>query len=71
MERRPCWTRVKVPTAVAVFPADLAASPPRSWVQRRYQLVQYTVMPRGGHFAAREEPELLTADISTFFRPMV
>ena len=64
----PTLERVTVPTAVAVFPADLAAPPPRSWVERRYQLVRYTLMPRGGHFAAHEEPELLADDITAFFR---
>ena len=58
-----------MPTAIAVFPADLAVLPPGSWVERRYQLVRYTLMPRGGHFAAaHEEPELLADDITTFFR---
>ena len=64
----PTLERVTVPTAVAVFPADLAAPPPRSWVERRYHLVRYTLMPRGGHFAAHEEPELLADDITAFFR---
>ena len=59
--------RVDVPTAVALFPADLGAPAPRSWVQRRYRLARCTPMPRGGHFAAHEEPELLAGDITTFF----
>ncbi|NAZ77112.1 alpha/beta fold hydrolase [Kineococcus sp. T13] len=63
----PTLHRVDVPTAVALFPADLGAPAPRSWVQRRYRLTRYTPMPRGGHFAAHEEPELLAADIRAFF----
>jgi hypothetical protein len=39
----------------------------REWVERRYALQRYTSMPRGGHFAAFEEPELLADDITTFF----
>ncbi len=31
-------------------------------------LTQYTVMPRGGHFAAHEEPDLLAGDITAFFK---
>ncbi|WIE74131.1 epoxide hydrolase family protein [Curtobacterium sp. MCJR17_020] len=58
--------RVDVPTAVAVFPADLSR-PPRQWVERTYALQRFTEMPRGGHFAAHEEPELLAADIHAFF----
>ncbi|MGH3166304.1 MAG: epoxide hydrolase family protein [Trebonia sp.] len=59
--------RVTVPTAVALFPADLS-QPPRSWAERVYNVTRYTVMPRGGHFAAHEEPGLLAADITDFFR---
>ncbi|MGA9278780.1 epoxide hydrolase family protein [Ilumatobacter sp.] len=59
-------TRVAVPTAVAVFPHDLA-QPPRSWAERIYNVTRYTVMPRGGHFAPHEEPDLLAADIAEFF----
>jgi pimeloyl-ACP methyl ester carboxylesterase len=61
--------RVSVPTAVAVFPKDLT-HPPRSWAERGYDLTRYTVMPRGGHFAAHEEPALLAADITEFFRAL-
>lgn len=66
----PRLTRVEVPTAVAWFPADLGAQWPRSWVERKYRLERYTVMPRGGHFAAREEPELLADDVTAFFRSL-
>ncbi|MDG4840306.1 epoxide hydrolase [Micromonospora sp. WMMD967] len=66
---RDSWRRVEVPTGIAVFPYDLS-QPPRSWVERTYQLTRYTVMPRGGHFAAHEEPELLAADLTAFFREL-
>ncbi|MET7688938.1 epoxide hydrolase family protein [Streptomyces sp. NPDC005483] len=59
--------RVRVPTAVALFPADLSR-PPRSWAERTYDITRYTHMPRGGHFAAHEEPALLAHDITEFFR---
>jgi pimeloyl-ACP methyl ester carboxylesterase len=58
--------RVTVPTALAVFPGDLSA-PPREWAERRYAVTRYTTMPRGGHFAAFEEPGLLADDITAFF----
>lgn len=58
--------RVRVPTAVAVFPADLS-QPPREWAERTYDVVRYTRMPSGGHFAPHEEPDLLAADIREFF----
>jgi pimeloyl-ACP methyl ester carboxylesterase len=61
--------RVEVPTAVAVFPADLV-QPPRSWAERGYHVTRYTPMPRGGHFAAHEEPELLATDLTEFLRTL-
>lgn len=61
--------RVEVPTAVAVFPADLT-QPPRAWAERSYNVTRHTSMPRGGHFAAYEEPELLAHDIREFFRAL-
>ncbi len=64
----PGLDRVEVPTALSWFPADLGAQPPRSWLERRYNLTRFNVMPRGGHFAAHEEPELLAGAITDFFR---
>lgn len=58
---------LEAPTALAVFPKDLLLLP-RTLVERHAQLTHYTVMPRGGHFAAAEQPELLAADIHSFFR---
>jgi len=59
----------KVPTALALFPKDIS-TPPREWAERFYNLHRWTEMPRGGHFAAMEEPELLVEDIRAFFRPL-
>jgi len=58
---------VQPPCAVARFPREIL-SPPRRWVERGYNVQRWTDMPRGGHFAAAEEPELLAEDIRTFFR---
>jgi microsomal epoxide hydrolase len=60
--------KMQVPFACAVFPFELFVVAPRQWVEASHNLVQYTVMPRGGHFAAMEEPELLVEDIRKFFR---
>lgn len=65
----PAVSRVAVPTAVAVFPRDLV-QPPRSWAERSYDVRRYTRMPHGGHFGAHEEPALLAADITEFFRSL-
>jgi pimeloyl-ACP methyl ester carboxylesterase len=60
---------VHVPCAVAHFPKEIIF-PPREWVERGYNVQRWTEMPRGGHFAAAEEPERLAADIQAFFRPL-
>lgn len=63
----PTTGRVTVPTACALFPKEIS-TPPRKWVEARYNLVRWTEMPRGGHFAALEQPQLLVDDVRAFFR---
>lgn len=60
---------VSVPTAIADFSRNFLSEgdPPREWAERLYNVRRWTVMPRGGHFAAAEEPELLARDIAAFF----
>jgi pimeloyl-ACP methyl ester carboxylesterase len=58
-----------VPAAFAMFPKDIS-HPPREWASRFFNVQRWTEMPRGGHFAALEEPELLVDDIRRFFRPL-
>jgi pimeloyl-ACP methyl ester carboxylesterase len=60
---------VRVPCGIARFPRE-APFPPRSWIERGYAVRHWTEMPRGGHFAAMEEPALLARDIQDFFRPL-
>ncbi|MEX0712325.1 MAG: epoxide hydrolase [Pirellulales bacterium] len=59
------------PIGFALFPKEINV-PPRAWVERSVgaSLVHWTEMPRGGHFAALEQPGLLTDDIRKFFRPL-
>ncbi len=61
--------RVAVPTAIALFPKDLS-TPPQSWAERVYNVTRFTVMPRGGHFAPHEEPQLLADDIRAFLQTL-
>ena len=61
--------RVEVPTACAVFPKEISI-PPRRWVEAQYNVTRWTEMPRGGHFAALEEPQMLADDIRAFFRTL-
>lgn len=65
----PTVGRVEVPTAVALFPGDIA-HPPRSWAERTYNVTRFTIFDRGGHFAPHEEPDLLADDLREFFRPL-
>ena len=60
---------VRVPTAVSVFEHNFVPEGhmPREWAERLYDVRRWTPMPRGGHFPAAEEPELLAADIAAFF----
>jgi microsomal epoxide hydrolase len=60
---------VDVPTGIANFPAEITKVP-RAWVERRYRVVHWTELPRGGHFAAMEVPDLFVDDVRTFFRPL-
>ncbi|XP_061645443.1 epoxide hydrolase 1 isoform X2 [Phyllopteryx taeniolatus] len=61
-------TRIFVPTGLAAFPGELMHCP-KSWAQIRFHnIVSYTFMPRGGHFAAFEEPQLLASDLIQFVR---
>jgi pimeloyl-ACP methyl ester carboxylesterase len=61
--------RIDVPTGFARFAVEITR-PPREFVARACNLKQWSDFPRGGHFAALEEPELLIEDIRTFFRPL-
>jgi pimeloyl-ACP methyl ester carboxylesterase len=60
---------VSVPTAIAGFVHQYAfeGAPPREWAERLYRVHRWTPMPRGGHFAPIEEPELVARDIAAFF----
>lgn len=62
----PAGTRVEVPTGVAAFPDPVFIPPPRSYAEKTYNVVRWTEMKKGGHFAAMEEPELLLAELRGF-----
>jgi pimeloyl-ACP methyl ester carboxylesterase len=61
-------TKLETPTGIAAFRDPVYSMPPRSLVERGYTIVQWTDMPRGGHFAAMEAPELFVADVQKFLR---
>ncbi len=60
------YPKVEVPTGVAVFPKEPWRAP-RNWAEQRFNIVRWTEMPRGGHFAALEQPALLLDDVRAFF----
>jgi epoxide hydrolase len=57
---------VTVPTGVARYPKEIVRYP-RSWVERCYNVTHWVDMPRGGHFAAMEQPDLFAENVKAFF----
>lgn len=68
MHSLPTMGHIDVPTGVALFAADVLL-PPKEWAMRNLNITRWTSIPRGGHFTAMEEPELLAEDIRAFYRP--
>ena len=60
------FKKIKIPTGIAVFPAEMSTWPPKTYVERIFNVKQWTNMKNGGHFAAMEQPELLVKDIVEF-----
>jgi microsomal epoxide hydrolase len=66
----PDGATIDVPTGYCEFPREILR-PPRSLAERVFTGIErWSVMPRGGHFAAMEQPEALAAEIRAFFRPL-
>jgi pimeloyl-ACP methyl ester carboxylesterase len=65
----PARGRIEVPTGAAAFPKEMTSlAPPRRFLERDFNLIQYTKMPRGGHFGCFEQPQLFVEDVRNFFR---
>ncbi|WP_246331874.1 epoxide hydrolase family protein [Sphingomonas chungangi] len=61
---------VALPTAISAFPDEIYTAP-RSWAERAYpNLVHYNRLPKGGHFAAWEQPQLFASELRAGFRSM-
>ena len=61
---------IKIPVAVSAFPDEIYAAP-RSWAEKAYpKLIHYNKLPKGGHFAAWEQPELFTAEMRAAFKSL-
>jgi pimeloyl-ACP methyl ester carboxylesterase len=66
----PDGATIKVPTGYCEFPREILR-PPRSLAERTYtDIRRWSVMPRGRHFAAMEQPDALAREIREFFRPL-
>jgi pimeloyl-ACP methyl ester carboxylesterase len=65
----PPHTRVSVPTGIANFHNCYVheGTVPREWAERMYNVTRFTDVSSGGHFAPAEEPDVLAAEITTFF----
>ncbi len=68
VRRSPATAPIAAPVGIARMPGDDPGSPSRSVAARQFNLVHWTDMPRGGHFAALEVPSLLAADLRSFAR---
>jgi pimeloyl-ACP methyl ester carboxylesterase len=62
---------VEVPVGLGLFPKDIGGVPPREFAERTLNLQHWTEMPRGGHFTAWEEPQLMASDMQVFFRKLL
>src|SRR5580658_4396339 len=61
---------IQIPTAVSVFPDEIYAAP-KSWTEKAYpKLIYYNRLPKGGHFAAWEQPEYFVTELRAAFRPL-
>ena len=60
------FDRVELPTGVAHFPGEVLGAV-RAWCEPVYNITHWSTMPRGGHFAAFEQPELFIDDVRAFF----
>ena len=61
---------LQIPVAVSAFPDEIYQAP-QSWAERAYpRLIHYNKLPKGGHFAAWEQPALFTAELRTAFRSL-
>ena len=61
--------RIAIPTGCAIFPGEILR-PPRAWAEATYDVRRWTEFPRGGHFAALEQPELYVEDVRAFFQEL-
>ena len=62
------FKKIDIPTAIAAFPKEMSEWPPKTYVERIFNVKQWTDMSSGGHFASLEQPKVLVSNILEFFR---
>jgi len=62
-------TEVKVPVGFYLSETEIGGIPPESFARRQFAIARWSVLPRGGHFMATEQPQLLADDLLAFIRP--
>ena len=62
------FKKINIPTGIAIFPKEMSEWPPKSYVQRIFNIRQWSKFSSGGHFAALEKPDLLINDLRKFLR---
>ena len=62
------FKKINVPTGIAIFPKEMSEWPPKSYLERIFNIQHWSKMKKGGHFAALEQPNLLVKDLRKFLR---
>ena len=62
------FKKINIPTGIAMFPKEMSAWPPKSYIEKIFNVKQISKMDEGGHFPALEKPRLLIEDIRKFFK---
>jgi microsomal epoxide hydrolase len=62
------FKKIQVPTGIAIFPAEMSEWPPRSYVERIFNVKHWKKMKKGGHFASMEQPDIFIKDLQLFNR---
>ena len=62
------FKKIKIPTGIAIFPKEMSEWPPKSYLERIFNIQHWSKMKKGGHFAALEQPNILVKDLRKFLR---
>lgn len=60
--------KITIPTGIAMFPKEMSGWPPKTYIERIFNVKQMSKMTMGGHFPALEKPRLLIEDIRKFYK---